>query len=52
MSQLYECLYVYALQVLDYGITDLKAFFSSAEFGRGNFELDEERSVIRHHLVR
>ncbi|KVH95745.1 DNA replication licensing factor MCM2 [Cynara cardunculus var. scolymus] len=39
-------------KVLDYGITDLKAFFSSVEFGRGNFELDEERSVIRHHLVR
>ncbi|KVH80536.1 Ribosomal protein L2 domain 2, partial [Cynara cardunculus var. scolymus] len=39
-------------KVLDYGITDLKAFFSSVEFGRGNFELDKERSVIRHHLVR
>ncbi|KVD98115.1 hypothetical protein Ccrd_024266, partial [Cynara cardunculus var. scolymus] len=37
-------------KVLDYGIMDLKAFFSSVEFGRGNFELDEERSVIRHHL--
>ncbi|KVI11182.1 hypothetical protein Ccrd_010409, partial [Cynara cardunculus var. scolymus] len=35
-------------KVLDYGIMDLKA----VEFGRGNFELDEERSVIRHHLVR
>ncbi|KVI04644.1 hypothetical protein Ccrd_017037 [Cynara cardunculus var. scolymus] len=40
------------VKVLDYGITDLKAFFSSVEFGRGNFELDEEQSVIRRHLVR
>ncbi|XP_071702697.1 DNA replication licensing factor MCM2-like [Rutidosis leptorrhynchoides] len=39
-------------KVLDYGITDLKAFFTSAEFDRGNFELDEERGVIRHHFVR
>ncbi|KVI04441.1 hypothetical protein Ccrd_017243 [Cynara cardunculus var. scolymus] len=40
------------VKALDYGITDLKAFFSSVEFGPGNFELDEEWSVIRHHLVR
>ncbi|KAI3787309.1 hypothetical protein L1987_41687 [Smallanthus sonchifolius] len=38
-------------KVLEYGITDLNAFFTSAEFGR-NFELDEERGVIRHHFVR
>ncbi|XP_071695613.1 DNA replication licensing factor MCM2-like [Rutidosis leptorrhynchoides] len=39
-------------KVLDYGITDLKAFLTSPEFDLGNFELDEERGVIRHHFVR
>ncbi|PWA86996.1 DNA replication licensing factor Mcm2 [Artemisia annua] len=38
-------------KVLDYGLTDLNAFFNSPEFARGNFELDEERGVIRHHLT-
>ncbi|KAL6969175.1 DNA helicase [Sarracenia purpurea var. burkii] len=35
----------------DYEITDLKPFFSSTLFSRANFQLDEERGVIRHHLV-
>uniref|UniRef100_A0A175YR75 DNA replication licensing factor MCM2 n=1 Tax=Daucus carota subsp. sativus TaxID=79200 RepID=A0A175YR75_DAUCS len=39
-------------KVQDYGITDLKAFFSSSEFTRANFELDEERRLIRHRLAR
>ncbi|KAJ0740531.1 putative DNA helicase [Helianthus annuus] len=39
-------------RALDYEITDLKEFFTSTDFERGNFELDEERGVIRHLLVR
>ncbi|KAK1381643.1 DNA replication licensing factor MCM2 [Heracleum sosnowskyi] len=39
-------------KVQDYGITDLKAFFTSSEFTRANFELDEERRLIRHRLAR
>ncbi|GMP57405.1 hypothetical protein CsSME_00021521 [Camellia sinensis var. sinensis] len=35
----------------DYEITDLKPFFSSTLFSRANFEFDEERGVIRHHLL-
>lgn len=34
----------------DYEIYDLKPFFSSNQFSRANFELDEERGIIRHHL--
>ncbi|KAI3501923.1 hypothetical protein L1887_29951 [Cichorium endivia] len=37
-------------KVLDLGITDLKPFFTSAEFTRSNFQLDEEGGVIRHHF--
>ncbi|KAI3698591.1 hypothetical protein L2E82_42248 [Cichorium intybus] len=37
-------------KVLDLGITDLKPFFTSAEFTRSNFQLDEERGLIRHHF--
>ncbi|KAL1550544.1 DNA helicase [Salvia divinorum] len=33
-------------KALDYGISDLKAFFSSTEFSNANFELDEESSFI------
>ncbi|KAK9277392.1 hypothetical protein L1049_006935 [Liquidambar formosana] len=36
----------------DYEIYDLKPFFSSTHFTRANFELDEERGVIRHRLAR
>ncbi|CAI9768795.1 unnamed protein product [Fraxinus pennsylvanica] len=36
---------------LDYGITDLMPFFSSMEFARANFVLDEGRGTIRHHLA-
>ncbi|KAL8106483.1 hypothetical protein AgCh_030029 [Apium graveolens] len=39
-------------KVQDYGITDLKAFFTSNEFTRANFELDEEEKLIRHRLAR
>ncbi|XP_076891178.1 DNA replication licensing factor MCM2-like [Bidens hawaiensis] len=39
-------------KLLEYEITDLKPFFTSTEFMDGNFELDEERGVIRYHLVR
>ncbi|CAK9178789.1 unnamed protein product [Ilex paraguariensis] len=39
-------------KTLDYGITDLKPFFTSSEFSRANFELDELRGVIRHRLAR
>lgn len=38
-------------QALDYGMTDLRAFFTSNEFASANFELDEVRSVIRHRLA-
>ncbi|MCD9641541.1 MCM DNA helicase complex subunit [Datura stramonium] len=38
-------------KALDYGMTDLKAFFTSNEFTRANFELDEERGIIRHRLA-
>ncbi|EPS66794.1 hypothetical protein M569_07979, partial [Genlisea aurea] len=37
-------------KALDYGISDLKAFFGSTEFSQANFELDESRGVIRHGL--
>ncbi|XP_071929119.1 DNA replication licensing factor MCM2 isoform X3 [Coffea arabica] len=41
-----------ALQkALEYGIADLKPFFSSAEFSLANFELDERRCVIRHRVA-
>ncbi|XP_043724687.1 DNA replication licensing factor MCM2 [Telopea speciosissima] len=36
----------------DYEIYDLKPFFSSTQFSRANFELDEERKIIKHHLAR
>ncbi|KAI3751445.1 hypothetical protein L2E82_22531 [Cichorium intybus] len=36
--------------VLDYGITDLKAFFTCTEFVSGNFQLDEDCGVIRKNL--
>lgn len=35
----------------DYDISDLKPFFSSTQFSRANFELDEVRKVIRHRLA-
>ncbi|XP_073307306.1 DNA replication licensing factor MCM2 [Primulina huaijiensis] len=38
-------------KALDRGITDLNAFFSSPEFSGANFELDEVKGVIRHHLA-
>ncbi|XP_060184338.1 DNA replication licensing factor MCM2 [Lycium barbarum] len=38
-------------KALDYGMTDLKAFFTSNEFTKANFELDEERGIIRHRLA-
>ncbi|KAG6422471.1 hypothetical protein SASPL_119043 [Salvia splendens] len=38
-------------KALDYGISDLKAFFSSTEFSNASFELDEERGIIRHRLT-
>ncbi|KAG6429364.1 hypothetical protein SASPL_107414 [Salvia splendens] len=37
-------------KALDYGISDLKAFFSSTEFSNANFELDEEQGIKRHRL--
>ncbi|XP_042503270.1 DNA replication licensing factor MCM2 [Macadamia integrifolia] len=36
----------------DYEIYDLKPFFSSTQFSRANFELDEGRKIIKHHLAR
>ncbi|KAK3021098.1 hypothetical protein RJ639_045482 [Escallonia herrerae] len=39
-------------RVQDYEITDLNPFFTSTEFSRANFELDELRGVIRHRLAR
>ncbi|KAH9603373.1 hypothetical protein KSS87_020982 [Heliosperma pusillum] len=36
----------------DYEIYDLRPFFTSSQFEKAHFELDEERRVIRHHLVR
>ncbi|GAB4838443.1 hypothetical protein Ancab_027975 [Ancistrocladus abbreviatus] len=36
----------------DYDIYDLKPFLSSNQFSRANFELDEERGVIRHRFAR
>ncbi|KAJ8452179.1 hypothetical protein Cgig2_016760 [Carnegiea gigantea] len=36
----------------DYEIYDLKPFFSSPQFAKASFELDEERGVIRHRLAR
>ena len=39
------------MQALDYGISDLKAFFSSTEFSNASFELDEQRGIIRHRLT-
>ncbi|KAL7135263.1 hypothetical protein ABFS83_11G081900 [Erythranthe nasuta] len=38
-------------KALDYGISDLKAFFNSSEFSSAHFELDEARGVIRHRLA-
>ncbi|CDP19000.1 unnamed protein product [Coffea canephora] len=38
-------------KALEYGIADLKPFFSSAEFSLANFELDERRCVIRHRVA-
>ncbi|KAK6776036.1 hypothetical protein RDI58_027037 [Solanum bulbocastanum] len=37
-------------KALDYGMTDLKAFFSSNEFTKANFELYEDQGIIRHRL--
>nr|GMD75733.1 DNA replication licensing factor MCM2 [Ipomoea batatas] len=37
-------------KALDYGISDLREFFTSSEFSRANFELDEARGIIRHRL--
>ncbi|GFZ20970.1 minichromosome maintenance (MCM2/3/5) family protein [Actinidia rufa] len=37
-------------KALDYEISDLRPFFSSTLFSRANFELDEERGIIRHHF--
>ncbi|KAL2226113.1 DNA replication licensing factor MCM2 [Sesamum indicum] len=37
-------------KALDYGISDLKAFFNSTEFSSAHFELDEARGIIRHRL--
>ncbi|KAJ8759389.1 hypothetical protein K2173_006909 [Erythroxylum novogranatense] len=34
------------------GISDLRPFFSSKDFSSANFELDQERRVIRHRLPR
>ncbi|XP_057950035.1 DNA replication licensing factor MCM2 [Malania oleifera] len=36
----------------DYEIYDLQPFFSSNQFFRANFDLDEERGVVRHRLAR
>ncbi|KAL7094156.1 hypothetical protein ACP275_11G084200 [Erythranthe tilingii] len=38
-------------KALDYGISDLKAFFNSSEFSSAHFELDEARGIIRHRLA-
>ncbi|KAK6139089.1 hypothetical protein DH2020_027169 [Rehmannia glutinosa] len=38
-------------KALDYGISDLKAFFISTEFSSANFELDEARGIIRHRFT-
>ncbi|KAG9134675.1 hypothetical protein Leryth_001001 [Lithospermum erythrorhizon] len=38
-------------KVLDYGISDLNPFFTSAEFSN-NFELHEDHGLIRHHFTR
>ncbi|KAL0386128.1 UNVERIFIED_CONTAM: DNA replication licensing factor MCM2 [Sesamum radiatum] len=37
-------------KALDYGISDLKAFFNSTEFSSAHFELNEARGIIRHRL--
>ncbi|GER39223.1 DNA replication licensing factor MCM2 [Striga asiatica] len=37
-------------KALDYGISDLEAFFKSSEFSTANFELDEARGIIRHRM--
>ncbi|CAN4106991.1 unnamed protein product [Withania somnifera] len=37
-------------KALDYGMTDLKVFFSSNEFTKANFELHKEQGIIRHRL--
>ncbi|XP_039000346.1 DNA replication licensing factor MCM2-like [Hibiscus syriacus] len=39
-----------ALEAEEYEISNLEAFFSSTEF-KAFYELDEQRQVIRHHLV-
>lgn len=39
-----------SLQALDYGMSDLKAFFTSNEFTKANFELFEDQGIIRHRL--
>ncbi|KAK9707021.1 hypothetical protein RND81_07G167600 [Saponaria officinalis] len=36
----------------DYEIYDLRPFFSSTQFQKANFELDEGSNVIRHRLIR
>lgn len=36
----------------DYEIYDLEPFFSSPQFSRASFDLDEETGVIRHHIAR
>lgn len=40
------------MQARDYEIYDLEPFFSSSQFEKANFKLDEERAVIRHPLAR
>ncbi|XP_021724793.1 DNA replication licensing factor MCM2-like [Chenopodium quinoa] len=35
----------------DYEIYDLRPFFSSSQFEKANFVLDEERAIIRHRLA-
>ncbi|CAN4090249.1 unnamed protein product [Withania somnifera] len=37
-------------KALDYGMTDLKVFFTSNEFTKANFELYAEQGIIRHRL--
>lgn len=36
----------------EYEIYDLRPFFSSSQFEKANFELDEERATIRHRFAR
>ncbi|KAL6519058.1 hypothetical protein OROHE_017482 [Orobanche hederae] len=38
-------------KALDYGISDLEAFFNSTEFSNANFELDDAQGIIRHRFA-